>query len=192
MDWPIRLRISDRRQDVAGFSITAWTEIRLPPSCIGNFDFPAARFRERAAKSGLKNAAPLWADSMGQVKEGRLLHPGPIPHDGKPLLWSSKQYNVSFRFGVLQADKLRACEDLKHSMTNLTCTVETPIQLLSWDNIAQISAMLAAGGGDWVMFKADRKDSYKNSRSTPMIRIPLLLLSGTPPSTAGTASSLGP
>ena len=56
---------------------------------------------------------------------------------------------------------MRACDDLKHSMTNLTCTVETPIQLLPWDNIAQISAILAAGGGDWVMFKAYRKAANK-------------------------------
>ena len=132
---------------------------RLPVSEI--FDSPAARFRGRSAKFGLKNDAPLRPDAMGQAKEGWLLHPVPLSHDGKPLLWSSRQYNVSFRFGVPQADKLRPCDDLKHSIKNLTCTVGTPIQLLSWDNIAQISAMLAAGGGDWVMFKADHKAAYK-------------------------------
>ena len=97
---------------------------------------------------------------MELVQEGRLLGPVPLSPDGQPLFWSSKRYNVSFRFGVLQADKLRACDDLVHSMANLTCTVETPIQLLSWGNIAQLSAMLSAGGGDWVMFKADRKAAY--------------------------------
>ena len=96
---------------------------------------------------------------MEKVEEGWLIGPVSLPHDGKPLLWSSKPYNVSFRFGVLQADKLRACDDLKHSMTNLTCTVETPIHLLTCDNIAQLSAMLTAGGGDLVMFNEDRKAS---------------------------------
>ena len=95
------------------------------------------------------------------MNEGWLLNPVPISSDGKPLLWNSKQYNVSFRFGVLQADKLRACDDLKHSMANLACTAATPIQLLSWGNIAQISAILAAGGGDWATFKDDRKAAYK-------------------------------
>ena len=127
----------------------------------GLFSSAAARFRERAAKSGMKNAAPLWDEAMEQVKEGWLLPPVPLSPDGKPLYWKSKRHNVSFRFGVLQADKLRACDDLKHSMTNLACTVETPIQLLSWDHIAQVSSMLSADGGDWVMFKADHKAAYK-------------------------------
>ena len=52
-------------------------------------------------------------------------------------------------------------DDLKRSKANLTCTVETPIRLLSWDKIALIYAMLAAGGVDWVMFKADRKAAYE-------------------------------
>ena len=125
------------------------------------FSSAAARFRERAAKSGLKNAAPLWDEAMEQVKEGWLLPPVLLSPDGKPLYWKSKRHNVSFRFGVLQAGKLRACGDLKHSMTNLACTVETPIQLLSWDHIAQVSSMLSADGGDWVMFKADHKAAYK-------------------------------
>ena len=147
------------------------SDARIPVS--GIFDSPASRFRERAAKSGLKNAAPMWADFMGQVKVGWLLNPVPLSTDGKPPLWILKQYNFSFRFGVLQADKLRACDDLKQSMTNQTCTVETPIQLLSWDNIAQISAILAAGGGDWVMFKKTTRLPINSFRSTPMIRIPL-------------------
>ena len=112
--------------------------------------------------------------------------------DGQPLLWSSKQYNVSFRFGVLQADKMRACDDLKHSMTNLTCTVETPTRLLSWDNIAQISAMLAAGGGDWAMFKAYHKAAYKQLPIDPLTRTPLLFPFANPPSADGAALSHGP
>ena len=71
----------------------------------------------------MENADPLRAEAMGQVKECRLLDPVPLSHDEKPLLWSSKRYNVSFRFGVLHSDDLRACGDLKHSMANLTCTV---------------------------------------------------------------------
>ena len=39
--------------------------------------------------------------------------------------------------------------------------METPIQLVSWGNIAQLTNLLASKGGDWVMFKADRKAAYK-------------------------------
>ena len=156
------------------------------------FATSAARFRERDAKYGMKNADPMWAESMKQVGEGWILDPVPLSTDGKPLLWSSKRYNVSFRFGVLQADKLRACDDLKHSIANLTRTVETPIRLLSWDNIAQLSAMLAAGGGDWVMFKADHKASYKQPPIDPDTSTPLLFPCVTQPSTDGTASPHGP
>ena len=131
------------------------------------FATSASRFRERAAKYGMKNASPLWAEAMEQVEEGWLLGPVPLPHDGKPLLRSSNRYNVSYRFGVLLAAKIRACGDLEHSMANLTCTVETPIRLLSWDNIAQLSAMLEAGGGDWAMFKSYQKADYKQTPDWP-------------------------
>ena len=41
---------------------------RLPLSAI--FSSSAARFKVRAAKSGLKNAAPMRAEAMGQVRVG--------------------------------------------------------------------------------------------------------------------------
>ena len=87
--------------------------------------------------------------------------PTPLSDDCKPLEWRSKRYNISFRFGVRQPDELRACDDLKRSMSNLTCTVETPIQHVSCGNIAPIAQLLSADGGDWVMFKEDRTESYK-------------------------------
>ena len=46
-------------------------------------------------------------------------------------------------------------------MANLARAVATPIHLLACGNISQISSMLAAGGGDWAMFKADRRAAYK-------------------------------
>ena len=128
---------------------------RLPAEEIP--DSPSARIRGRAAKSGMENAVPLWNEAMEQAKEGWPLDPIPLSEDGRPMRWCSRRFNVSFRLGVPQADKLRACDDMIRSIPNLACAVETPIQLLSRDNIAHISSMLAAGGGDWVMFKADRK-----------------------------------
>ena len=97
-----------------------------------------------------------------------------------------------FRFGALQEDKMRACDDLKHSMANLTRAVGTPTQLLSCGNIAQISAMLAAGGGERAMFKADRKASYKHLPIDTADQNADIIAFGAPPITYGTASSRGP
>ena len=116
------------------------------------FQFPKfsestdSHFRERAAILGLENADPLCAEATDRAKEGWLLNPAPLPHGAKLLLWISKRYNVPFIFGVLLADKLRACDDLEHSMANLACAVETPTHLLRCGNIDRISAKLAAGG----------------------------------------------
>ena len=125
------------------------------------FHLAASRFRERAAKYGHKNAHPLWDEATQQVGQGWLLPPTPLFDGGQPLSWHSEEFNISFRFGDLQTYKLRACDDLKHWMTNLACAAETPTQLDSWDNIAQLSNHLASMGGDWVMFKADHKAAYR-------------------------------
>ena len=130
------------------------TKDRIPHSS-------GARFRDRAAESGHKNAQPLLGEAMQKVEKGRLLLPTPLPADGKPLSWHSKEFNIPFRFGAIRTNKLRACDDLKHSMTNLACTAETPIQLFSWGNVAHLPNLLASKGGDWVMFKADHKAAYK-------------------------------
>ena len=46
-------------------------------------------------------------------------------------------------------------------MANLARAVGNPIHLLSWAKIAQISSMLAADEGHWVMFREDRKAAYR-------------------------------
>ena len=77
--------------------------------------------------------------------------PHPLSADGKPLSWLSGRFDISLRFVVSHADKLRACDDLKHSVTNLACSVETPNRLVSWDHLAQLSHLLSEGGGDWFL-----------------------------------------
>ena len=104
---------------------------------------------------------PYGARQCIKWKKGWLLPPTPLSAGGKPPSWQSEEFNIFFRFGVLQTDKPRACDDSKNSMTNLACTVETPIQLVSRCNVAQLSNLLASRGGDWVMFKADHKADYK-------------------------------
>ena len=100
---------------------------RIPRSQL--FDTDSSRFRERAAKSGHKDAQVVWGDALEQVEKGRLFPPHPLSADGEPLPWHLRRFDISFRFGSSHAEKLRAYDDLKHSMTNLACSVETPI---SW------------------------------------------------------------
>ena len=78
-----------------------------------------SRFRERAAKSGHKNAQLLRDDAMGQAQKGWLLPPAELAPDGRPRLWRSGEFNIAFRLGVLQQDKLPACDDLEQWMANL-------------------------------------------------------------------------
>ena len=125
------------------------------------FSSAGSRFRERAAKSGHKNSRLLWDEALAQVEKGWLLPPAELAEDGRPFGWRSANFNIAFRFGVLQQDKLRACDDLKHAMTNLACVISTPNQLLSWDHISQISQLMAEKMGDWVLFKADHESAYK-------------------------------
>ena len=125
------------------------------------FNSAASRFRERSTKSGHKNASQLWDEALIQVKKGWLLPPAELAADGRPIGWHSEKFNIAFRFGVLQQDKLRACDDLKHAMTNLACAISTPNQLLSWDHISQLSQLMSEKGGDWSLFKADHESAYK-------------------------------
>ena len=68
---------------------------------------------------------------------------------------------MAFRFGVQQDSKLRACDDLKHSLTNQCCWNRTPIQLVSWDHLARLSRLLSKPGEEWHLFKADHEAAYK-------------------------------
>ena len=121
----------------------------------------AARFRERAAKSGQKNDQPHMGRGHASSGKRAGASPTPLSADGAPLSWHSMEFNIPFRPGAIQTDKLRACDDLKRSVTNLACTVETHIPLASWGNVAQLSNILASKGGDWVMFEAAHKSAYK-------------------------------
>ena len=81
--------------------------------------------------------------------------------DGRPAGLPIGQYNISFRFGVEQAAKLRACDDLRHSLTNSACSVLTPIQLVSRGHLAQLRRRSCGESRDWALIKADREAAYK-------------------------------
>ena len=125
------------------------------------------RFRERAAKSGVKNAGPLWKEALEQVEKGWLSPPSQLRSDGRPYSWKLKGFNIAFRFGVEQAGNLRACDDLKHALTNLARTVVTPIKPVSWGHLAQLSQLLSQGKFELGMLKADREAAYKQLPINP-------------------------
>ena len=98
---------------------------------------------------------------MEQQAKGWLTAPFPLTTRSEPFRLKDPKLNIAFRFGVDQADKLRACDDLRHSMTNLACVVETPIKLASWDHLAEMCRRIKTSELDWQFFKADHEAAYK-------------------------------
>ena len=71
--------------------------------------------------------------------------------------------NPAYRFGAQQADKLRAVDDLKKSMTYEATATREPIDLLSWGQLAPMCMLFVSVGGKRPLpsAKADRADMYK-------------------------------
>ena len=147
-------------------------EVRLPAHDVCGSD--PARFREREANPGLESAPLLWSDAMEQAEEDWALSPVPLSDDGKPLEWRARRYNVYFRPYVLRAERLRDCGDLERSVANSPRTVETPIHLISYDNIAYMSQLITAAG--WVAYclKPIARRRTNNYPSARLTRLPLL------------------
>ena len=98
---------------------------------------------------------------MDQVSKGWLSNAFPLSTEAAPFTLQDPRLNVAFRFGVQQAEKLRARDDLRYAMTNLTCSVLTPIKLASWDHLAQMCRSVGPTKCDWHFFKADHEAAYK-------------------------------
>ena len=128
------------------------------------------RFTTRSQASGHLHAETLWNEAMDQVKLGWLGEPVPIDRKGNVATFGDKRVNVAFRFGVDQADKLRACDDLKHNHVNLHCTVWTPIKLPTWDHISQMCLNIRTSDRKWAFFKADHEAAYKQLPLAPSHR----------------------
>ena len=97
---------------------------------------------------------------MDQRSKGWSAAPVELKAPGRPADLPAGGYNVAFRLGVEQAEKLRACDDLKHGLANQACRVHTPIKLVSWDHLSQLCRTFAKGGRDWALFKADHEAAY--------------------------------
>ena len=86
----------------------------------------STRFQERAARSGFKNAPPIWEEEVSHAQPGWLSGPIPIDNSGSAPWFFLRRREFPFRLGVGQNEKLRACDDLKHNMANLRTSVSAP------------------------------------------------------------------
>ena len=120
-----------------------------------------ARFRERATAANPPRFEELWSEALEQVQKGWLTKPIHIPENEGELLWKSKDFNLAFRFSVQQGEKNRACDDLRHSRTNDACMVLTPIRLISWDHVSEMTNQFRALGKFCEFFKCDHRSAYK-------------------------------
>ena len=96
----------------------------------------------------------------------------PVPTDlrGNVATFANKKVDVAFRFGVDQAEKLRACDDSNHNRVNLHCTVWTPIKLPTWVHVSKICLNIRTSGKKWAFYKAGREAAYKQLPIAPSQR----------------------
>ena len=94
--------------------------------------------------------------------DGAAFAPVPVDAQGSDILFKGCGINAAFRFAVIQGRKVRACDDMRHSLTDRGCDVLTPIKLAPWGRVAHISNLFAAKGLGCNFPKADHRDAYKS------------------------------
>ena len=122
----------------------------------------SSRFASRSARPP-PQADVLWSEAMSQVALGWLDSPRLLNRLGSFADNERAPLNFAFRFAVAQSSKVRACDDLKDSLTNRLCAVETPITLPDWDLLAAMSLYGSSlSKKDWAFLKGDDTSAYKN------------------------------
>ena len=124
------------------------------------------RFKSRS-KRPPKLADLLWKEALEQVSMGWLDQPRLLTADGRFADSPDLPVVNAFRFPVIQGEKVRACDDLKASLTNRACSVLSPITLPTWEHVAQISSELALSRRPLALGKADESDAYKKQPLSP-------------------------
>ena len=122
------------------------------------------RFRCRASASASPFDIPLWEEALLQRDKGWLIGPYPIVNGQAVMDGTPKDVNFSFRFGVQQGNKLRAVDDLRQSRANEATSVQTPINLPTWDHFSALCCQVQelAPSAKLAMGKADHEDAYKH------------------------------
>lgn len=89
----------------------------------GIWEGPHGRFASISSASGYLRAQTLRGAALEKARLG--WPDNQIPNDsmGDVSTVANEKVNIAFRFGVDQAGKLRAFDDLKSNHVNLHCTV---------------------------------------------------------------------
>ena len=124
------------------------------------FNGAVDRFRARSVRRP-PHSHTLWKEALEQVASGWLEPPRLLNSSGRFADSPDTPIVNAFRFAVIQGEKIRACDDLKASLTNSSCSVLTPISLPSWEHLAQACLLVADSGTDWSLGKGDESDAYK-------------------------------
>ena len=148
------------------FPMTAKPDNPHPITRESLFDSAIERFKSRAVRSPQK-ADVLWKEATAQVELGWLDPPRPLNSSGRFADQPDLPINNAFRFAVVQGEKVRACDDLKASLTNRACSVLSPITLPSWEHLSRIASELSSAHRDLALGKGDESDAYKKQPLTP-------------------------
>ena len=124
------------------------------------------RFKARS-KRRPPHSQTLWKEALAQVNAGWLDPPRLLDSSGRFEDSPSTPLVNAFRFAVIQGEKIRACDDLKASLTNRACQVITPISLPSWEHLAQACLLISNSAHDWSLGKGDESDAYKKQPLAP-------------------------
>ena len=128
----------------------------------GSIDRFKARSKRRPPHSQI-----LWREALAQANSGWLDPPRLLDSSGRFADSPSTPIVNAFRFAVIQGEKIRACDDLKASLTNRACQVITPISLPSWEHLAQACLLISNSAHDWSLGKGDESDAYKKQPLSP-------------------------
>ena len=126
------------------------------------------RFKQRATTALPQHMTTLRQEACEQSGKGWLSRPFPVDTSGSKLPSKASGLNFAFRFAAIQGEKIRACDDLRHSLTNQACAVLTPTKLVSWDHVSHISNKFASKGLDCHFFKADHRADYMSLPVCPI------------------------
>ena len=126
------------------------------------FSSASTRFAARSHRPP-PNDGVLWKEAMEQVEAGWLEPPRKLSAVGRFVDEPDLPINPAFRFAVEQSSKVRACDDLKDSLTNRLCCISTPITLPDWDLIGAMHLFISHhSDAPWAFLKGDDTSAYKN------------------------------
>ena len=168
-------------QFVHGFPITGYLSqsgvfpLRVDPLPVmiepeALFRTASERFAKRAKQRGCPHQQTVWDETIREMNRGWFSPPRKLNDSGRFLDKPGELVNPAFRFPIRQPDKIRMIDDLKHSQTNLSVVIGTPITLPTWDLLVELCFRARPANRDWVFGKVDHCSAYKNLPIRPADR----------------------